>query len=1041
MQLNNVRTTVYLQTNEPTKPDRVLINPGDTTKYIILYPDSQEKSKRVYVDATATSLSLTSAFDISNCNKAIEHAIIGGNSSILSITAETVESNERKKFIKQILNDVEQHISFSDSLKITFVYVGFTDFNAIDLFHGQNITNEKIKSLNDLHKVCPNWSELKSKVLKGTSLPFILSLRFEFEDDSVGPGELNFIDFGNPLWSPSSSSNSLSETPIEKSLAELCKMVNYITSDKVTTEAEFASYPLIKLIGPMFSKNYLIQSCFFLSAFASSESKTVPALDFAESLRKIRTIPDISSSDRRILVLNEKLKTAQSQNYKLSKESDTLQSRIELLEKDIDDLQKAWAEEKTGLEEEIGVLQEQKKDLESNIVNIQSSIENLSENHKLEIEKKNTEQLDFKYQINNLEIKLSQSETKTDSLSLYVSELTNKISLISKKHSTLVDLNTTAENRIKELESQLSETLKKLQDGDKVVTDLLNSIETLNTELEDTNDLLKTSTIENSRTQTKYSQISAELLQTKSNLELAEKEFQNSMNSVEINNKKISETKKIDSIELKAMRDENKKLKIKVEEFEQKLEMATDANIELEETIKKLKKDNTDINKKLQSEKKRVEDIMDNSRFDQDIEFEQKIWKKDRENLENRIKNLQNSIGEILSKQNDLHEQNTSLTLELYSQKALNHDLSLKLKGSMMNISATDQYSSPFSKSKNANRTSNRVKKKNNIDNSPLPQNDNAYKNNNQVEPVVSSHEQSKSQNNRVKSKDLSSPNLDIPNKKPQKSPSKRNLKKVNDLDKSQRRKPAPKSRKEKSQESNLELVDNQDIDEHRTKKRTRPPKASYEESPIRDYKSGLRKIVKKPSLTLRFAGNILDESNDYEPEDPNAGGKSATSKRTKPRSIKAKASKGSVESLDPIPETSRTEATLNVTENTSFDLETTKDKNTAAKLKSPKANKGTRAKSTRKVVRTSSIELETSRFPGMPNLLDSDNELPDVTETILQGVTKPKKRKISISKTQSLDSKNPTYESQSEDGERQFSFRHNGFTLPPLKHTLATRK
>ncbi|PVU92411.1 hypothetical protein BB561_003831 [Smittium simulii] len=411
MQLVNARTVISLQNNSKNLQEKQLVVPGDTTKYVVLFPN-EANPRRIYVDATTTAQSLASTYDCCNTEKAIEHAILGGSTVILTSSVGLDGVNERKKYTNKIIEEIENHVSGTDNLTLTFLYAALTDYNIIDFHKNESIPNEKIKSFNDLHSICKDWAEIQDLFNKDTPLPFILSIRFEYDGDISGPGELNIVDLGTPIWDPSVNISSIADGPIEKSISD-------------------------------FLEKQIIQS-----------------LNFAENIRKIRTVPTINLTDRRVFSFQNSLKIGLMHKFELSKENGLLQEKINNIEKDLDDLQHAWADEKRTIEDEIGNLQKQKSDLQTQITLTESEKEDLKLQHVLDIEKKNTETLLIAESVEKLKIELVNKEKINTGLTQDILEMSQKYESSVKSQKKIVNYLRISEERVDELTKQLNESDK-----------------------------------------------------------------------------------------------------------------------------------------------------------------------------------------------------------------------------------------------------------------------------------------------------------------------------------------------------------------------------------------------------------------------------------------------------------------------------------------------------------------------------------------------------------------------------------------------------
>ncbi|OMJ29441.1 hypothetical protein AYI69_g1058 [Smittium culicis] len=566
------------------------------------------------------------------------------------------------KLTNQLIEEIEHHTSNTENLTITFAYIAFTDFNIVDLYNG---------------KSTPRFS-----------LPFILSLRFEYEGDSSGPGELLIVDIGNPLWN-SDLQNTSSEVPIEKSIAEFSyfyncipigKMINYFTNDKIATDTDFAPYPLIKLVAPSFSSNSMLKSCFFLSTDSSLESRIIPSLNLASNMRKIRTIPKISTSDRRILEISTKYNHQLTKELNLGKENDLLLKKLEATEKDIDDLQKAWAEEKTGLEEEIGSIQNLKKDLELNIKMLGARIKDTEAQQHIEIEKNNLGSIALSEETKKLKINLIESEKKYSELSDDHSAVCKEYDLLASKYENILNLVNSSETRVNELETQLEVNSNLLQNGSKIIKDLNEKIVIYQDKISNIEKSFSSRQNDISSFEIERNSYLESIQSLKRKLLDTEFSFKNKIRALEDNRQEISNRLEYDNNEVVALEEKLQQLTRENIKNLHDLKNKTSANSDLEDRLQRLEDELSNTKRSLSMEKSRVQSLMDNNDAVADLELEKDQLERDRAGLKRQIKTLKSLLDNSEERENELRSYNESLLNKLDKEKSATNKLLLKLQ-------------------------------------------------------------------------------------------------------------------------------------------------------------------------------------------------------------------------------------------------------------------------------------------------------------------------------------------------------------------------
>ncbi|KAJ1935608.1 hypothetical protein EC988_008431, partial [Linderina pennispora] len=131
---------------------------------------------------------------------------VGGTSSVfLSASGITrLADYDRKQFMSDLCQSISRCMSdFDPDMSMTYAFVGVTDQKMIDFHHDCSVSPEAIEhGLADLQHEVDDWEMVEQKILRGSTLPFILSLHFESLHGTPTNGHFCIVDLNFVDWSP-----------------------------------------------------------------------------------------------------------------------------------------------------------------------------------------------------------------------------------------------------------------------------------------------------------------------------------------------------------------------------------------------------------------------------------------------------------------------------------------------------------------------------------------------------------------------------------------------------------------------------------------------------------------------------------------------------------------------------------------------------------------------------------------------------------------------------------------------------------------------
>ncbi|KAJ2336219.1 hypothetical protein GGI00_000958, partial [Coemansia sp. RSA 2681] len=156
-----------------------IAQPGDTSKYFTC--SAASSPERVYVDGCTADVG--NLFSVGNIQSYIKHAVTGGTSALFLAGSGITRMGdyERKRFMADFCRSIGQSMArFDPDLSMTYAFVGLTDNKVVDFHRDRSVTPDRLShGLAGLQHEVEDWEQTEEKILRGSTLPFILSLHFE----------------------------------------------------------------------------------------------------------------------------------------------------------------------------------------------------------------------------------------------------------------------------------------------------------------------------------------------------------------------------------------------------------------------------------------------------------------------------------------------------------------------------------------------------------------------------------------------------------------------------------------------------------------------------------------------------------------------------------------------------------------------------------------------------------------------------------------------------------------------------------------------
>ncbi|KAJ2551525.1 hypothetical protein EV175_003657 [Coemansia sp. RSA 1933] len=684
LKLQNTEVVVGLAGNQ------ALARPGDTSKYFSRTKDNS--TERIYVDGCTGECA--SIFAVGGIQNYVRHAVEGGTSALfLSGSGITrMGDYDRKTLMTQVCHSIGEGMArFDPDLSMTYAFVGVTDNKVIDFHRDRNINVDKLRhGLADLQHEVDDWEIIEAKILRGATLPFILSLHFESMNGAPTNGHLCIVDLNIVDWSPTistsinssiSGSSSTAGTAgtaamssisrLQQSTRSLSSMIHLLANDAILTGVTIPNNALVSLVGEFLYGESKTAFVIYQNTDESASNELDTTVELIKSLRKLKSRDIIRTVDRRVLFFYEKAKYYQGEKYRLQDELTDTQEEKEQLEKDLDDIQRDYSEERDALFKEVEHWQNKSKALETTMGALKTESAGMEADARWENAKLVTEKLAIKDELRRAEIEMTAAEdAKSQLLDLYeslqtsygnldsvYSELLEAYRLLKDKFGLLADERADLQQSAADLEQDAQRKAQLVSTLKANIASAVNENNRHTEELEGAH----AQQLENLETR-----LDAE---TQRANELAAKVTQ-----LQTKNKSlaVSQTEEVST------------LQSTIDELSSQLEEAQRRSASETSTMSSTMRTAEKMIKRLETEKAKMQDKIEDLviRNEGQAEFSEREsqWQREREQMQRQIKRLQQTAQNAERREAELRQESEQQWSAWEAEKNRNHQEYIKLK-------------------------------------------------------------------------------------------------------------------------------------------------------------------------------------------------------------------------------------------------------------------------------------------------------------------------------------------------------------------------
>ncbi|KAJ2073410.1 hypothetical protein GGI03_003826 [Coemansia sp. RSA 2337] len=415
-----------------------IAQPGDTSKYFTCSATSSPE--RVYVDGCTADVG--NLFTAGNIQNYVKHAVSGGTSALFLAGSGITRMGDydRKRFMADFCQSIGRSMArYDPDLSMTYAFVGLTDNKIVDFHRDRNVAPDRLLyGLADLQHEVEDWEQTEEKIMRGSTLPFILSLHFESLKTAPTNGHLCLVDLSIVNWSPTATlsaapaadgtssdqhmaaSSGTSHGMLQQSTKSLSSLIHLLANDAVLTGATIPNSALLSLVGEFLYGESKTAFVMYLNTDDSATEDMRSAISLIKALRRLKSRELIRPVDRRVMFFYEKAKYYQGEKYRLQDELGDAQEEKEQTEKDLDEIQRDFGDEREALSKEVEHWQGKSQTLEETLATLKSESAGIEADARWENARLVTDKLALRDELRRAEIEMAAAEdAKSKLLDLY----------------------------------------------------------------------------------------------------------------------------------------------------------------------------------------------------------------------------------------------------------------------------------------------------------------------------------------------------------------------------------------------------------------------------------------------------------------------------------------------------------------------------------------------------------------------------------------------------------------------------------------------
>ncbi|KAJ2745747.1 hypothetical protein GGI20_001917 [Coemansia sp. BCRC 34301] len=666
-----------------------IAQPGDTSKYFTCSATSTPE--RVYVDGCTPDVA--NLFSVGNVQSYIKHAVTGGTSALFLAGSGITRMGdyERKRFMADFCRCIGQSMArFDPDLSMTYAFVGLTDNKVVDFHRDRNVTPDRLAhGLADLQHEVEDWEQTEEKILRGSTLPFILSLHFESLKAAPTNGHLCLVDLSIVNWSPTTppsaapasdgfakdqqhmSAPGTSHSMLQQSARSLSKLIHLLANDAILAGATIPNSALLSLVGEFLYGESKTSFVLYLNTDDSAAEDMKSAVNLIKALRRLKSRELVRPVDRRVMFFYEKAKYYQSEKYRLQDELSDVQEEKEQAEKDLDEIQRDFGDEREALSKEVGHWQGKSQALEETLAALKSESAGIEADARWENARLVTDKLALRDELRRAEIEMTAAEDEKSKLLDLYENLQGSHASLDAVYIELLAAYRVLKDRYGQLAEDNADLGRKAEDLDMLAAQRLAQVTELKAEIaaivSDRDKRIEELEAQNVQAcDALEAQVTAELQRTK--------ELDARAARLGADNKALSASQ---SEAVSGLQATISDLSSRLEDAQRQAasEIAT-----LTSSLRAAER----LGKRLDAEKAKLAEKIDELAADTEVHAEhlaqEAQWTKEREQLLRQISRLQQTTANAERREAELREESEAQWTAWEAEKSRNHEKYLKLK-------------------------------------------------------------------------------------------------------------------------------------------------------------------------------------------------------------------------------------------------------------------------------------------------------------------------------------------------------------------------
>ncbi|KND02328.1 uncharacterized protein SPPG_02801 [Spizellomyces punctatus DAOM BR117] len=262
-------------------------------------------------DARATS---TEIYTQCGVGAFIDRALQGYTAGVFAIGSGKLSAQKRTGIFEPLVKKLKSAAKLNGDITVEMVHLGITDTKCIDL------VNDRPADISDGLRThfrnVGTWAPVEEVIRKGCSLPWIMDLKFETKKQHRTVGHLVLADLGMVCFDEEVNENVFRQRGpgVTKSVWIMKKIVRMLTQNGAEGTIPFADSTLTSICRDFLGGKAATKFIIHVDGRDSvSANEIAGVVDFAETMRKIKTLECVNDVDPRVAELQTAIKELEAQ--------------------------------------------------------------------------------------------------------------------------------------------------------------------------------------------------------------------------------------------------------------------------------------------------------------------------------------------------------------------------------------------------------------------------------------------------------------------------------------------------------------------------------------------------------------------------------------------------------------------------------------------------------------------------------------------------------------------------------------------------------